>query len=165
MPPLAKKKFGSMRVPRPPPGGFSTKVHGVLDALGNCVHLDLPPGQQADCLLVADVEQTAKKTIALINAMHHLMEQAREQLRGYSFYSQDLLHHLFRYPYTRTEFVEKELAVSRLTASKYLTQLAAPGGLLQKHKLGRANYYVNQPLFELLAQLGWGRGAPSTSPS
>lgn len=82
------------------------------------------------------------------------MEQAREQLRGYSFYRQDLLYHLFRYLYTRIEFVEKELAVSRLTASKYLNQLAAPGGLLQKHKLGRANYCVNQPLFELLARLG-----------
>jgi len=104
--------------------------------------------------LIAGVEQTAKETITLINAMRQLMEQAREQLRGYSFYSQDLLYHLFRYPYTRIEFVEKELAVSRLTASKYLNQLAAPGGLLQKHKLGRANYYVNQPLFELLARLG-----------
>jgi Fic family protein len=104
--------------------------------------------------LIAGVEQTAKETITLINTMRQMMEQAREQLRSYSFYSQDLLYHLFRYPYTRIEFVEKELAVSRLTASKYLNQLAAPSGMLQKHKLGRANYYVNQPLFELLARLG-----------
>ncbi|MDQ2771299.1 MAG: Fic family protein [Bacteroidota bacterium] len=103
--------------------------------------------------LISGVEQTAKETIALINAMRQLMEQTREQLRGYSFYSQDLLYHLFRYPYTRIEFVEKELAVSRLTASKYLNQLAGPGGLLQKHKLGRSNYYVNQPLFELLSKM------------
>ena len=104
--------------------------------------------------LITGVEQTAQQTITLINAMRQLMQQAQQQLRSYSFYSQDLLHHLFRYPYTRIEFVESELAVSRLTASKYLNQLAAPGGLLQKHKLGRANYYVNQPLFELLARLG-----------
>ena len=104
--------------------------------------------------LLEGIAQTAKETIALINAMRKLMEQAREQLRGYSFYSQDLLYHLFRYPYTRIEFVEKELAVSRLTASNYLNQLAAPGGLLQKHKLGKSNYYVNQPLFERLARLG-----------
>ena len=104
--------------------------------------------------LIAGVEQTAQQTIALVKAMRQLMQQAQEQLRGYSFYSQDLLYHLFRYPYTRIEFVEKELAVSRLTAAKYLNQLAEPGGLLRKHKLGRANYYVNQPLFELLAQLG-----------
>jgi hypothetical protein len=40
--------------------------------------------------------------------------------------------------------------VSRLTAGK----LSAPGGPLQKYKLGKRNYYVNQPLFELLARLG-----------
>ena len=39
-------------------------------------------------------------------------------------------------------------------AGTYLNQLAKPGGMLQKHKLGKANYYVNQPLYELLARLG-----------
>ncbi|MGI4872660.1 MAG: Fic family protein [Janthinobacterium lividum] len=46
--------------------------------------------------LIAGVEQTAKETIALINAMRQLMQEARQQLRGYRFYSQDLLDHLFR---------------------------------------------------------------------
>jgi hypothetical protein len=32
-------------------------------------------------------------------------------------------------------------------------QLAAPGGLLQNHKLGKTNYYVNQSLYDLLAQM------------
>ena len=39
-------------------------------------------------------------------------------------------------------------------AGTCLNQLAEPGGPLQKHKLGKANYYVNQPLYELLARLG-----------
>jgi len=30
-------------------GGFSTKVHAVGDALGNCLHLGLTPGHWADC--------------------------------------------------------------------------------------------------------------------
>jgi Fic family protein len=104
--------------------------------------------------LIAGVEQTAQETIALINAMRQLMQQAQQQLRTYRFYSQDLLYHLFRYPYTRIEFVQQELGISRLTAGTYLNQLAAPGGLLTKYKLGKSNYYVNQPLFELLARLG-----------
>ena len=104
--------------------------------------------------LITGVEQTAHETILLIKAMRQLMQQAGQQLRGYRFYSQDLLNHLFRYPYTRIEFVQQELQVSRLTAGNYLNQLAAPGGLLQKHKLGKSNYYVNQPLFELLVRLG-----------
>lgn len=36
-------------------GSFSTKVYGVIDALGNCVHLDLTPGEPADYLLVPDL--------------------------------------------------------------------------------------------------------------
>ena len=104
--------------------------------------------------LIAGVEQTAQETIALINTMRQLMQQAQQQLRTYRFYSQDLLYHLFRYPYTRIEFVQQELGVSRLTAGTYLNQLASPGGLLTKYKLGKSNYYVNQPLFELLARLG-----------
>jgi Fic family protein len=104
--------------------------------------------------LITGVEQTAKETITLINDMRRLMQQAQQQLRTYRFYSQDLLQHLFRYPYTKIEFVQQELSVSRLTAATYLNQLAAPGGLLLKHKVGKSNYYVNQPLFELLARLG-----------
>ena len=103
--------------------------------------------------LITGVEQTARETIALINAMRQLMHQTQQQLRGYRFYSQDLLNHLFRHPYTKIEFVQQELSVSRLTAATYLNQLAEPGGLLQKYKQGKANYYVNQPLFELLSRL------------
>jgi adenine C2-methylase RlmN of 23S rRNA A2503 and tRNA A37 len=38
-------------------------------------------------------------------------------------YSQDLLNNLFRHPYTKIEFVEEELGVTRKTASQYLRQL------------------------------------------
>jgi Fic family protein len=103
--------------------------------------------------LITGVEQTAQETIVLINAMRQLMQQTQQQLRSYRFYSQDLLNHLFHHPYTTIEFVQQELKVSRLTAGNYLNQLAEPGGLLQKHKLGKTNYYVNQPLFDLLARM------------
>ena len=36
-------------------GGFTTKVHAVIDALGNGVQFDLTPGKAADCLLVSDL--------------------------------------------------------------------------------------------------------------
>ena len=56
-------------------------------------------------------------------------------------YSQDLLNNLFRHPYTRIEFVQQELNVSRPTATKYLDELAK-SGLLLKHRAGRNNYYI-----------------------
>ena len=64
-------------------------------------------------------------------------------------YSQDLLNNLFRYPYTKIEFIERELSVSRPTASKYLEQMTA-AGLVRKQKLGRTNFYINEPLVALL---------------
>jgi len=103
--------------------------------------------------LLDGVEQTARESILLITEMRQLMQQTKQQLRGYKFYSQDLLNNLFRHPYTRIEFLQAELKVSRPTAASYLNQLAADG-VLVKHRLVTANYYVNQPLFELLARLG-----------
>jgi len=102
--------------------------------------------------LLEGVEQTARESITLIAEMRRLMQQTKQQLRGYKFYSQDLLNHLFRHPYTRIEFVQKELSVSRPTAASYLNQLAADG-VLVKYRRVTANYYVNEPLFALLARL------------
>ncbi|MEA3495963.1 MAG: Fic family protein, partial [Bacteroidota bacterium] len=68
---------------------------------------------------------------------------------NYKFYSQDLLNNLFKHPYTKIEFIEKDLGVSRITASKYLS-LLSNDGLLKKEKLGTGNYYINVKLLELL---------------
>jgi len=64
-------------------------------------------------------------------------------------YSQDLINNLFTHPYTKIEFVQRDLQVSRITATKYLEALAA-GGFVQKQKLGRGNYYVNLGLKAIL---------------
>ncbi|CAN5728846.1 hypothetical protein BH23GEM10_BH23GEM10_09470 [soil metagenome] len=44
-----------------------------------------------------------------------------------------------------------DLRVSRLTATKYLNALSE-GGLLEKHKMGRSNYYVNVSLVDILVR-------------
>ena len=62
---------------------------------------------------------------------------------------QDLINNLFRHPYTKIEFLMRDLNISRLTAAKYLDTLAADGFLV-KEKIWRSNYYVNLPLFNLL---------------
>ena len=67
----------------------------------------------------------------------------------YRFYSQDLINNLFNHPYTKIDFLRDDLGVSRLTATKYLDQLAA-GGFLQKRKVGRSNDYINLPLCQIL---------------
>jgi Fic family protein len=100
------------------------------------------------------VEQTAKDTIILIDEIKQLMQTCKQTMRTErsKIYSQDLLNNLFRHPYTKIEFVMSELGVSRITATKYLDELIEIG-LLVKQKIGRENYYINLPLYDLLSNV------------
>ena len=60
----------------------------------------------------------------------------------------ELLNNLFNHPYTKIEFVERDMMVSRQTASKYLDMITQTG-LLQKIKMGKENYYINTKLVDL----------------
>ena len=103
--------------------------------------------------MLEGVEQTAIQTIAIVQGIGKLMMDYKHRIRdGYKFYSQDLLNNLFSHPYTKIDFVKNDLRVSRLTATKYL-ELLADGGLLEKRKLGRSNYYINTMLFDLLTKI------------
>lgn len=104
--------------------------------------------------MLEGVEQTSKQTIVLIEGIKAEMFNFKKKLRAElpKIYSQDLLNNLFRHPYTKIEFVIKELGVHRLTATKYLDELVRIG-LLEKHKMGRDNYYINRTLYTLLSNV------------
>ena len=103
--------------------------------------------------MIRGVENTAKETIQLIEALKILMAEMKTLLQNnYKFYSQELLNNLFAHPYTKIEFLVRDLGVSRLTAANYLNQLASDG-VLRKERLGTGNYYVNERLFELLRKM------------
>jgi len=100
--------------------------------------------------LLNAVELTAAQTLATIHAIKTALFDYKHRIReGYKFYSQDLINNLFTHPYTKIEFVQRDLKVSRLTATKYLEALTE-GGFVKKHKVGRGNYYVNVALNALL---------------
>ena len=100
--------------------------------------------------MLDSVEQTSKETIVLIGKIKDLIYEYKNLLRNnYKFYSQDLLNNLFKHPYTKIEFVENDLGVSRITASKYLNRLAKDK-VLKKKKLGTGNYYINEKLIKIL---------------
>ena len=98
------------------------------------------------------VIETSNDTVSVIEKIKNLLIEYKHKIRNdYKFYSQDLLNNLFKHPYTKIEFLEEELGVSRITAATYLNKLAEDG-LLRKEKLGTANYYVNYRLFEILSK-------------
>lgn len=96
------------------------------------------------------VEQTARETIDTVNQIKTLMLDYKHRIRAQfpKMYSQDLLNNLFRHPYTKIEFVMRDLQVSRPTASGYLSKLCQ-SGFLEKHKRGVSNYYMNKPLIDI----------------
>jgi len=95
------------------------------------------------------VERTSVESILLIQNIKTLMMQYKQRIRtDYKFYSQDLLNNLFKHPYTKIEFLQEDLKISRITAANYLNQLAEDK-LLVKKKLGTANYYINEQLYQL----------------
>ena len=100
--------------------------------------------------MLDSIEQISKETIVLIGKIRDLIFEYKNLLRNnYKFYSQDLLNNLFKHPYTKIEFIENDLGVSRITASKYLNHLAKDK-VLKKEKLGTGNYYVNEKLIKIL---------------
>lgn len=104
--------------------------------------------------MVDAVADTADSTLQLVIEIRDLMAEIKQKLRLElpKLYSQDLLNNLFRYPYTRIEFLVNELGRSRLTVTSYLEQLAE-AGFVEKRKIGRNSYYINRPLVQLLVNV------------
>ena len=96
------------------------------------------------------VESTARLTLSQVAAIKDSFENYKQRIRNEypKIYSQDLINNLFNHPYTKIEFIERDLGVSRLTATKYLDSLSGP--FLTKQKVGRYNYYINRALFDIL---------------
>lgn len=96
------------------------------------------------------VERTAGDTVKTLVSIRGALMDCKHRIRNqFKFYGQDLINNLFTHPYTKIAFIERDLKVSRLTATKYLDALAEQG-FLKKQKIGRANYYVNVVLNRIL---------------
>ena len=96
------------------------------------------------------VEITAGSTLLTVQAIKNALMDYKHRIRDqHKFYSQDLINNLFSHPYTKIEFLQRDLNVSRMTATRYLDALCDTGFLV-KRKIGRGNYYVNVALNQLL---------------
>ena len=101
--------------------------------------------------MLKGVELTSSETIETIHKLRDLMTDYQEGIKTQlpKIYSLDLLNTLFKHPYTKIDFVVRDVGVQRAAAGRYLDALVEANFLI-KTRLGRTNYYINQPLFELL---------------
>lgn len=106
--------------------------------------------------MLKGVEETAIETIRLVKSISALMAKYKSILKPLfgKQYKHELINNLFFHPYTKIEFMERDMAVQRKTAAKYLDTIVQETGLLQKQKLGRNNYYINTELIELFMLRG-----------
>lgn len=113
-------------------------------------------GNWADWVLyvLRGVEVTAQTTLSLVDGIRIQMQSMKQRMRSElpKLYTQDLLNNLFRHPYTRIEYVCKDLGIKRQTAAKYL-DLLCQHGFVAKHQQGRNNYYINEDLVGLFLQV------------
>jgi len=104
------------------------------------------------------VERTALAAIDTVQAIKVALQDYKHRIRAdHKFYSQDLINNLFMHPYTKIDFIERDLQVSRMTATKYLEALVE-AGFLRKQRVGRSNYYMNLALNQILLR------APGVAP-
>ncbi len=106
--------------------------------------------------MLEGVIQTSYQTIDIIEKMKQLMQAYKQRMRSETnLYSHELLNTLFKYPYTKTEYVEREVDCHRTTAMRYLNELASDKlNLVTKVKGGKSNYYVNHALMAMLSDVG-----------
>ncbi len=101
--------------------------------------------------MLEGVSLTAQSTLSLIEEIKILLQKQKHKIRNDlpKIYSQDLLNNLFKHPYTKIQFLVEDLNISRATATRYLEALTEKG-ILEKRRLGRESYYLNEELIGLL---------------
>lgn len=101
--------------------------------------------------ILQGIEETAGEAILLVKGISSLMTKYKQVLRPIfdKQYKHELINNLFFHPYTKIEFMERDMMVQRKTATKYLDRIVE-AGLLKKTKIGRESYYINSALMDLL---------------
>lgn len=93
---------------------------------------------------------TRQRILDIRGLLDDALEWARKDLPA-RVYSKDLIELIFRQPYTKGQFLVEAGIAERQTAADYLKELERIG-ILEVHRVGRENLYMNKRLYELLSQ-------------
>jgi len=93
------------------------------------------------------------QTTTLVQDIAGLMLSYKHRMREElpKIYSQDLINNLFRHPYTKIRFLQDELNVSRITATKRRPRRHR---LVVQNLIRGTSFYFNDALFDLLWNVG-----------
>jgi len=104
--------------------------------------------------MLAAMEETdglpRQRILAIRALLDETLERARRELPA-RVYSKELVELIFCQPYTKGQFVVDAGIAERQTAAEYLRELERIG-VLEPHKVGRENLYLNRELYELLSR-------------
>jgi len=101
--------------------------------------------------ILRGIELTANETINQVNEIKKMFDRTKGivQKRIPKIYSKELIELLFEQPYCKSEYLEKRLSISRITAAKYLKELEKIG-ILKSNKVWKETLYINAELFDFL---------------
>lgn len=126
------------------------EYYRLIQAIRNKNEDNATQWEELIMFMLRGIEETAIETTRLVKGISKLMAEFKTILRPKfgKQYRHELLNNLFFHPYTKVEFLEKEMMVSRITANRYLNTLVDTG-LIERIKIGRSYYYMNLPLINL----------------
>lgn len=98
------------------------------------------------------IEQTASEGLRTIESIEELMRTTGHelQLKYPKIYSIDLLHVIFKLPYTKRQFLVEAGLGNLKTVGNYLNKLES-AGFLKSEQVGKEKLYLNEPLMQLLS--------------
>lgn len=104
--------------------------------------------------ILKGVQTTAEKTLQLLKAINTLIDSTSIEIKEKlpKIYSKELVELIFTEFYTRISSVEEELAVTRKTASGYLSELVE-AGILEMEQKGKEKIFINRRLIELMKRI------------
>jgi|SRR5579864_4289451 len=103
------------------------------------------------CYMLAAVANTARWTIAKIDAIRYLLDETAEKIKRGAprIYSRELAEIIFVQPYSRISNLVDGGIAQRQSASQYLKALCEIG-VLEERKSGREKLFINPALLKIL---------------
>jgi len=100
--------------------------------------------------MLKGINETTKFTIAFVQQINRIINNTKMEMTKKlpKIYTQRLLVHLFKYPYTKNELLRTELNISRTTATKYL-KLLEEYSFIESFRYGKETIYKNIQLVNL----------------